>query len=86
MRWRPAAGRQGLANWVKDPSDPAIRHFGGVSFREAPLPRRWHRCFTQTFCMFGTFGRIERCPCGGYRNEFLSSRWQDRNSRRHGPI
>jgi hypothetical protein len=56
----------------------------GVTYLNAPLPRRWHRCKPQTIGYFGALGTVYRCACGGYRNSKLGRRWRDRNSRRQG--
>ena len=51
---------------------------GGVSWHEAPIPHRWHRCWKQTH---GWFGLTEayRCACGAIRSH---RGWSERNSRR----
>jgi hypothetical protein len=61
--------------------DP-LRHFDGVPWWEAPIPRRVHRCRPQTR---GTIGgdSVERCACGAIRQPGWSS-WINRNERRQG--
>jgi hypothetical protein len=53
-----------------------IEHVGGISWREAPIPRRWHRCWTQT-----SGHGVRRCACGALSYDDLP-RWIEKNSRR----
>lgn len=54
----------------------------GVSWDQHPLPRRWHRCWAQSWGSVGPFRLVERCPCGGTRLDG-KGRWLYRNRRRH---
>jgi hypothetical protein len=54
-----------------------IHHVDGTPWHEAPLPKRWHRCWVQTCGL-----DAERCPCGAIRLPGVSSLWAERNSRR----
>ncbi len=57
-------------------------NLGGVSWHDAPIPRRWHRCGAQSRALFSS-GYVERCACGAIRaNRFLGSCWLERNTRR----
>lgn len=50
-----------------------------ILWYEAPLPRRWHRCWAQT--ADASFSpSVRRCPCGGVSLDY--GRWVGRNSRR----
>lgn len=56
-----------------------VKNLDGVSWADAPLPRRWHRCWAQTVCMDrGTF--IARCACGAM--QMNGDGWGLRNERR----
>lgn len=46
----------------------------------APLPRRWHRCYVVTSGRIFTGAFYERCACGAARRN--GGPWMDRNSRR----
>lgn len=61
--------------------DAGTEHVNGVRWHEAPLPRRWHRCRTQTSGWVG-LTRVERCACGALSRN--GGRWLERNSRRRG--
>lgn len=70
MNWVSVALTQ--PEWMED--------LDGVSWHEAPLPRRWHRCRAQTRgFIFNSY--IERCACGA--TWLLDGRWIEKNSRRH---
>lgn len=53
---------------------------GGVSWHEAPIPSRWHRCQVQTYGYLNWFELVERCACGAIRMDGRS--WLSRNERR----
>jgi hypothetical protein len=55
-----------------------LHHAGGVPWWEAPLPRRWHRCWAQTVGFAD--GYICRCACGAVSHG--GGRWAGRNARR----
>lgn len=59
--------------------EAGTEHLYGVRWHEAPLPRRWHRCWAQTTGWYGVT-RVERCACGGIRLD--GRRWSDRNASR----
>lgn len=63
---------------------PLVFHLDGIPWNEAPVPRRWHRCWIQTWGYAGvTFHPIvNRCPCGATRFPTISEHWSDRNTRR----
>lgn len=58
-----------------------VRNLDGVSWYEAPLPSRWHRCRAQTKGLTNYFTQVQRCACGAIRMDSYR-RWLDRNSRR----
>lgn len=39
----------------------------GIAWNQLPVPRRWHRCYGQSWGSVGPFQLVERCPCGGTR-------------------
>ena len=51
-----------------------------VPWHDAPLPRRLHRCRTQTSGLMG-LTLVERCACGAIRLDGRGP-WADRNTRR----
>jgi uncharacterized membrane protein YraQ (UPF0718 family) len=60
---------------------PDIEHWAGEPWKEARVPRRWHRCWPQTRARFTDGQVVFRCPCGAIRNaRYLG--WSDRNSRK----
>ena len=68
----------------------SLRNLDGVSWREAPIPRRLHRCRAQTVGR-EMFIVHERCACGALRSTharpreepvFRSGSWHGKNSRR----
>lgn len=74
-----------LEEWEEDliaraERDAGIEHANGVRWYEAPVPRRWHRCWTQTSGWHG-LTLVKRCPCGAIRVAG-QRRWSERNSRR----
>lgn len=62
-----------------------LHHLDGVKWHDAPIPRRWHRCWVQTYGYTGWFNLVERCACGAIRVAapvLGQSRWRDKNSRK----
>lgn len=57
-------------------------HRDGIPWYDAPVPRRWHRCWPQTTGSTRTIARVERCACGATRLDGPGHPWIDRNSRR----
>lgn len=59
-----------------------IRHRDGISWINASVPRRLHRCWVQTEGVLGgPLGDLyQRCPCGAVRRN--NGYWMDRNARR----
>jgi hypothetical protein len=55
-------------------------HKDGVPWWDAPLPRRWHRCWPQTTGWVG-MTRTQRCACGAMRTGFDRG-WSFRNETR----
>lgn len=53
-----------------------------VWWRDAPLPRRIHRCRVWTLWYDRHLGPVHRCPCGATRIPRVSNIWIDRNLRR----
>jgi hypothetical protein len=53
-----------------------------AAWYNAPLPRRWHRCYVAQSGRIGTGALYERCACGGIRRN--GGPWMERNSRRRG--
>lgn len=72
-----------LGTRLRESDDAPFRHVDGVTYLDAPLPGRWHRCKPQTFLDW-CGAVVSRCACGGYRNSKLGNRWRDKNSRRRG--
>lgn len=57
-----------------------IGHSGNVRWDEAPIPKRWHKCFPQTTS--GEYGMgAARCACGAVKFSIFG-RWSEKNSRR----
>lgn len=57
-----------------------VEHLEGVPWHDAPLPRRFHRCWPQTRAWMNYFERIERCACGAGRIDGHS--WIHKNETR----
>ena len=83
-----------MPTYVKDPrptSDrwdaPEMEHLDGVSWLDAPIPHRIHRCWAQTRGWIG-FSLIERCACGGVRHHGprRARLWLEKNSRKVSPV
>lgn len=76
-----------MATYIPSIDAPEVRVFiedlDGVSWREAPIPRRWHRCWAQTRGVIGG-DFIMRCACGAIRRGQWVERplWIGRNVRR----
>lgn len=66
-------------NFIKD--EFGILHLNGVPWYDAPIPRRFHRCFVQTDSRNFLTNSVQRCACGGVRFGFHYL-WMDKNSRR----
>lgn len=57
----------------------------GVSWHEAPIPPRRHRCWPQTAGVIDYFTTVERCACGAINYDAAlqgSDYWMRRNERR----
>ena len=68
--------------WVEVDSAGALRRLedlNGVSWSDAPVPPRWHRCKAQTQGLLPT-GWVYRCACGAISSD--ARWWSQRNSRR----
>ena len=59
-----------------------IHNRDGVSWLQAPRPRRLHLCRPQTIGWMYYFTNIRRCPCGAV--SINGGQWRGRNSRRRG--
>lgn len=69
----------------KAEAELGIKHRDGVSWLDAPPPRRWHRCKPQSTGPAGPGGYVERCACGAIRMPTFTDPnppWAERNSRR----
>lgn len=62
-----------------DPSCPVWDHKG--PWYEAPLPRRWHRCWPWTQGKMRDGRVIQRCACGAIR-QVPERHWAFKNDRR----
>lgn len=51
----------------------------GVSWHDAPIPERRHKCSTQTKGYINYFTSVYRCACGAISKD--GRRWDERNSR-----
>lgn len=60
--------------------DPDLHHLDGVPHSEAPIPRRLHRYWVQSYGWSG-FTKVERCACGAIRRGGRRW-WSERNSRK----
>lgn len=56
-----------------------IEHLGGVSWSDAPIPLRFHKCKTQTRGWTNYLTETRRCACGAVSLD--GSDWIERNSR-----
>ena len=57
-----------------------LTHKDGIPWDEAPLPRRWHRCWRQT--RWFSHGEVwGRCPCGA---TYAGTGWCQKNETRKG--
>jgi hypothetical protein len=59
-----------------------LHHRSGVSWFDAPLPKRRHTCRPQTFGYTGWFDLVERCACGAIRLGGRDHGWREKNARR----
>jgi len=50
------------ARW--DSSRTCVRNLDGVSWHDAPIPKKRHRCWVQTWGTINWFDDVYRCPCG----------------------
>lgn len=57
-----------------------VEDLDGVSWYDAPKPKRLHRCAPQTTGYIGGV-HIDRCSCGAVRINMRT--WEEKNSRRH---
>lgn len=58
-----------------------LESLDGIVWHQAPVPRRWHRCWPQSRGQYKYTTLIERCPCGAVRLD--GARWWiKKNSRR----
>ena len=76
-------GENLMAEWKPDPAAPdRIFHLGGVSWYDAPRPRRFHRCTPQTRgSLRDSIDVIERCACGALRYAD-DGVWMERNGKK----
>lgn len=68
--------------WVVTKENTSIENKDGVTWSEAPLPKRFHKCRPQSRGWI-KFSFIERCACGAHRYDGCGS-WMLKNSRRKG--
>lgn len=60
-----------------------IEDWEGVSWHEAPVPGRLHKCSVQTKGWINYFTQVFRCACGAIGMAYGDRiEWSDRNSRR----
>ncbi len=59
-----------------------IDHLDGIPWNKAPIPRRWHRCWTQSWGLFPD-GPVHRCACGAMSSD--GKHWVFRNERTRRP-
>jgi hypothetical protein len=71
---------QFVQGYVSEDRSVEMEHRDGLSWWEAPVPRRLHRCKPQTRGYLNWFTFVERCACGAIRMD--GSHWMDRNSTR----
>lgn len=64
----------------EDKAEEARNSVGGVSWADAPIPSRFHRCYAHTTGWAG-FDQVQRCACGAIRNTRFRG-WLEKNSRR----
>lgn len=71
-----------VEHWRRHPpiGGPRVWNLHGIPHYDADLPRRWHRCWVQTYGLIG-FETVERCACGAMRRGGRRL-WAERNSRR----
>lgn len=56
-----------------------MQHLDDVAWHDAPVPKRWHTCWTQTFGAIG-LTIAHRCACGAISRD--GQFWIDRNARK----
>jgi hypothetical protein len=61
----------------------SVADLDGVSWFDAPVPSRWHRCTAQTKGFFRDSGVVHRCACGAISRG--DGYWMERNSRLQRP-
>jgi len=54
-------------------------HLDGTPWHDAPTPRRWHKCATQTYGIVNWFDTVHRCACGAISDNGRD--WLERNRR-----
>lgn len=60
-----------------------IEELDGISWADAPIPRRWHKCAPQTKGWLNYFTQVFRCACGAIaRVDGGELYWMEKNSRR----
>lgn len=75
----------GSDRWVAAESAGALQRLedlDGVSWVDAPVPPRLHRCRAQTRGLLPT-GMVYRCACGGISRD--GRWWSQKNTRRKNP-
>lgn len=68
-----------LRKALADILSAADRHLDGVTWLDAPVPSRWHRCKAESRCS-SDHGLVERCACGA-RRDGGRGQWVWRNSK-----
>jgi hypothetical protein len=73
---------QAVSNWpgTEGLPRPGIFHLEGTDWLEAPVPRRWHRCWSQSIGLMPDGMWVHRCACGAISND--GKFWMERNRRR----
>lgn len=60
-----------------------VHNLNGISWIEAPIPRKWHKCWVQTWGWTGYFNKVYRCACGAISND--RKVWIEKNTRTRVP-
>jgi hypothetical protein len=76
--WAPLDVRWVLDEW-SDGTRSRVWDLDGLSWSDAPPPRRWHRCTEQTYGVMDWFTVVKRCACGAI--SVNGEPWDNRNSR-----
>lgn len=76
-----------IKNWVleysSDFNETMIYHNDGVSWFDAPLPPKNHKCTPQTKAYMNYFTLVYRCACGATAiNEEVPTVWIEKNQTR----